>query len=179
MSGSANLLLLIQTDQPADLGPGPRPGRWPIDKINASLKQCSGSIEPARLELVRALVLLWHDHLDPAHGIVQDLSEPNGAFVHGILHRREPDYSNAKYWFTRVGEHPAFLPLAKKVSALLETSGAGNLKTLLSPQNRWDPFAFVDHCQRAAGLPAHDPQTTLLRQIQQAETQTLLDHFGA
>ena len=176
MSGNPNLRKLLATDQPAELGPGPRPGRWPTEKVTAMLKECSASIAPGREPLVRALVLLWHDHFEAAHLIVQDLADPDGAFVHGILHRREPDYSNAKYWFRRVGTHPAFAELAKRVSSMLAAAESAGVRTQLLPRDRWDPFAFVDLCQRAAGQPKEE---RWLRQIQRLETETLLDHFGA
>src|SRR5687767_13390080 len=46
---------------------------------------------------------LYFDFLDESHAISQDLDTAEGSYWHGILHRREPDYPNAKYWFRRVG----------------------------------------------------------------------------
>src|SRR5206468_11060049 len=43
-----------------------------------------------------------------AHKIAQDLETAEGNFWHGIVHRREPDASNASYWFRRVGKHAVF-----------------------------------------------------------------------
>ena len=53
-------------------------------------------------------VWLLHDFLDESHTISQDIETPSGSFWHGIMHRREGDFGNAKYWFRRVGEHPVF-----------------------------------------------------------------------
>ena len=98
---------------PADapgLGPDPRPGRWSIAQVDAALERVfsARSLDAGQRALVRALALLWHDHLDEAHEIVQDHADGDGAYLHGIMHRREPDYWNAKYWFRRVGGHPFF-----------------------------------------------------------------------
>jgi hypothetical protein len=56
-------------------------------------------------------VWLLHDFLDESHTISQNIATPSGSYWHGIMHRREGDFSNAKYWFDRVGDHPVFASL--------------------------------------------------------------------
>jgi len=50
------------------------------------------------------LLALWHDargDWDAAHGIAQDVPDPDGAWVHAYLHRKEGDLGNAAYWYRR------------------------------------------------------------------------------
>ncbi|MBI1923612.1 hypothetical protein HYR99_05125, partial [Candidatus Poribacteria bacterium] len=47
---------------------------------------------------VQSGLLLWNDALDISHTISQRIENTTGSYWHGIMHRREPDYSNAKYW---------------------------------------------------------------------------------
>jgi hypothetical protein len=42
--------------------------------------------------------------------------------VHAIMHRREPDPWNSKYWWRRVGAHPCFPELARRAGAFLPTA---------------------------------------------------------
>src|SRR5579871_5932029 len=48
---------------------------------------------------------LWVDALDECHKIAQDLVSPTGSFWHAIMHRREGDFSNSKYWYHRCPNH--------------------------------------------------------------------------
>ena len=52
-------------------------------------------------EAIKSGLLLWNDALDESHTISQELGNQTGSYWHGIMHRREPDYSNSKYWFGR------------------------------------------------------------------------------
>jgi len=131
---------------------------------------------PSR-ELIRALVLLWHDHLESAHHIAQEIETPDGSLVHAIMHRREPDYWNSKYWWRRVGKHPCFPELGRRVTDFLEVKGDRELAAKLAPRGEWDVFAFVEACQSVAGLLSSDEQVNLLREIQRIETEVALEYF--
>lgn len=64
---------------------------------------------------------LYVDDLDRSHRVSQKIDTPTGSFWHGIMHRREGDFSNSHYWFRKTGQHPA----------MDDVSG-------------YDPHAFVD-----------------------------------
>lgn len=50
---------------------------------------------------IQAAIWLYVDDLDRSHTISQGIPGPVGAYWHGIMHRREGDFWNAKYWFRR------------------------------------------------------------------------------
>lgn len=56
---------------------------------------------------LQAGLWLFADELDRSHTISQGISDATGSFWHGIMHRREGDFSNSHYWFNRTGHHPA------------------------------------------------------------------------
>src|SRR4029077_769109 len=104
-------------------------------------------------------VWLLHDCLDESHIISQDIGTTSGSFLHAIMHRREGDFSNAKYWFRRVGHHPVIDELAANAH---ELNGA------------FDPAAFVDACQTA--LRSGGAAADFCRRVQQLEWELLFDH---
>lgn len=114
-------------------------------------------------EMARAcLAGFWlrFDYLDESHRISQELHGPEGSFWHAIMHRREGDFGNSKYWWRRVGVHPVFEPLGEE---------AGRLGVF--PSTEWDPYRFVDMVE-AAG----PEETEVLQQLQDREWTLLFNH---
>lgn len=168
---------LLATDQPPALGPGPRPGVLDLPSLEARLDDelPRAGLKGNALALARSLILLWHDHLDASHQLSQLLHSADGSYVHGIMHRREPDYGNAAYWFRKVGDHPAFEPLARRVASRLDEPSSGEWKSRLLPGGKWDPFAFIDACESAERGSGDAKLGGLLRDIQADEFEILLE----
>jgi len=158
-------------------GPGPRAGVQPETSLERALDELfrRGKLPIPKQQLIRALILLWHDHFEAAHVIAQDIDNADGAFVHGILHRREPDYWNAKYWFRRVGRHAAFSIIAERAAGLLESQKEHSLQKEIMPGGEWNAFAFVDLCEEASGRAADKGLVEKLKQIQAIEFEVLLE----
>lgn len=125
---------------------------------------------------LRALLLEWNDHHDEAHAIVQDCSDPTGSLIHGILHRREPDYGNAEYWMRRVGKHPCYRSLSTVLRASeFDWTAAQELKTRLLPGDDWSPVGMIESCESAITLPSSHPLYGCLMRVQQAEFRCLAE----
>jgi hypothetical protein len=107
------------------------------------------------------------DFHDESHAISQDLNTPEGSYWHGILHRREPDYWNAKYWFRRVPKHPIFAALAADAAELTQDAATPAGSEYLLRQAMWDASAFVDLCEKAAS--GREDLVLLCRRIQRRE----------
>ncbi len=156
---------LLTRQEPALLVPS---GVW-SPELDREIERLDPGKDPAR-QAVKAGLFLWNDDLDRCHTIAQDLEDEFGAYLHGVMHRREPDYGNSKYWFRRVGDHPLFLQLHAAALDLL--SGAPELKstrTALEKAKRWDPFRMVDWCESAA----EEREVAFLRTMQALEIQGL------
>lgn len=96
--------------------------------------------DPACVPLLRALLLYRFDAIDDAHRIVQDDASGPGAYLHGMIHRREGDLDNARYWFRRTGPLTFFGDLHRVASAVSPDA---------AKQSDWDPYLFVGLVEQA------------------------------
>jgi hypothetical protein len=170
---------LLENARCNELGPG-RPHSSRREALEAL--GAESLVEPQRLrnrEMALACVAgLWlrHDFLDESHRISQDIPGPTGSYWHGIMHRREPDFGNAKYWFRRVARHPIFAELAIEAGRFAGAAGdgVGPEAAYLSEQADWDALRFVDLCQ--AAIDGRPSLRTLCMEIQQREWELLFDY---
>jgi hypothetical protein len=151
---------LIDPPRLMDLGPG-----VPNEAVRASLTALTPeTLVPHHRDADMAaacLAGLWllHDFLDESHRISQDLPSSTGSYWHAIMHRREPDPSNSKYWWKRVGPHPALAMLREQAPSLGYTFP--------------HPAAFVDLCERVRGTGSADED--LAKRVQLLEWRLLFD----
>lgn len=162
---SPELAELIRLIPLAPLGPG-RPHPEVRPRLEA-LGDADISGRPADRDMAaccRAGLWLAFGYLDESHEISQAVRTAEGSYWHALMHRREPDHSNAAYWLRRVGAHPIHAELAR-AAAELGYGGKGP---------GWDAFAFNDACARHRGEGGAAEE--LLREVQRAEWQLLFAH---
>lgn len=141
-----------------DLGPG-----VPNEAVREQLRHLSVETlfagNPVRdADMARCCIAaLWlhNNFLDESHTISQEIETTAGSYWHGIMHRREPDAGNAKYWFRRVGPHPVIDELKKTPHYV-------------------SPIDFIDFCERVRGSGSNDE--SVARHVQFLEWMLLFEH---
>jgi len=115
--------------------------------------------------LVRGGLFYALDAIHDAHTIFQDAEGDLGSYWHGMMHRREGDFDNARYWFRRAGALPVFGHLHGEVA---------DYSPDMSRQSSWDPYLFTGMCEQARH-GAEDERAELPR-LQRAEFDELFDY---
>ena len=127
-------------------------------------------VTPRQTTLLRAGLYLLHDFLDESHSQSQSMEGDRDADLwHAIMHRREPDYANAKYWCRRVTQHPIHGELAAQAVPILARAGITGFS-----QTTWDAAKFVDLCERVAHEDS--PANLAAREVQWLEMSLHLAH---
>jgi hypothetical protein len=177
---SPRLAQLVNEAPLNELGPGQRLKKVCEYLRTEPLTELFVPFQPRDTVAARACVaglLLLYDGLDESHTISQELHDATGSYWHGIMHRREPDYGNAKYWFARVRSHPIYPAVAEAAREIARESlphSAWPAANWLLEAGSWQAEAFVDLCQAAqkAGTQAD----LLCRNIQRKECELLLNY---
>lgn len=100
---------------------------------------------------IAAGLWLYVDDLERNHNVCQGIDTPTGAYWHGIMHRREGDFWNSRYWMRRAAGHP-----------------------LLQLRPDLNPIALIDAVEAAAGADAPE-----FVERQRAEWQALFEWCAA
>ena len=112
--------------------------KGPVPEARSPLKEAKVSeLFPDAFAPGAAMAGLWlyFSYFSEAHTIAQDIESAEGNYWHAIVHRQEPDGSNSRYWFRRVGDHPIFPSLMAEAKRLGYPGG-----------NHWSPDAFIHYC---------------------------------
>ena len=128
---------------------------------------------------LQAGILQLHDDLDGSHELSQSIEglgrRHAGDYWHAIMHSREGDFGNAKYWRRRVGRHPLFEDLAPIADEILAkcASPAASAWRVKVVGGGWNPHAFIDLCETC--VRGRDAELTrAAEEIQFAEMHLLL-----
>ncbi len=150
---------LVALPRLAALGPGS-----PVKAVEVGLRRFNPRTDLGTLvttsdaaRACQAGLWLYYDYLHESHEVSQELETPEGNFWHAVMHRREPDAANSKYWWRRVGPHPVLAQIREESPAL------GYAFT--------SPEEFVDFCERVRG--SNSPDENLAKRVQLLEWQLL------
>jgi hypothetical protein len=94
---------------------------------------------PQAFPVVRGGLLYALDDLDGCHEFFQNTASDLVGYWHGMMHRREADFDNARYWFRRAGAMPFFDTLHHRAAAVSPD---------MAKQPSWDPYLFTGQCEQ-------------------------------
>lgn len=153
----------------------------------ATLFQGQSIVSEAHAHLIRAALYVQNDDLKAAHAICQPMGRalPEANYWHGLIHRRESDFDNARSWFQRAESPGMAAALYKAVYDLLQRAiqmpdyGDARVHALaffrhLQELGAWDALYCLDLCRQCAN-EGSEAMRLLLEDIQRVEVETVFD----
>lgn len=178
LSAAAGHLLKLNPDAYAALvvtGAGCVEAKDLLESVKPAELLASGVVkQPEEADATLAGLWLWHDWLEESHAVSQGLHGPSGSFWHAIMHRREGDFGNAKYWYARCADHPVLPSLNAQGSAILNPLPADKSLLRLTATG-WNAGAFVDLVAQLHDQPS-DPRHAVAVALQRLEWRVLFNH---
>ncbi len=118
----------------------------------------------------KCLLLLWHDYMELSHHIADDERTTDFIYFHAIIHRREKDVFNSRFWFRQLDmRHIVISDIAKEVRTYLTEKGEIQLLESFVKDDGWIPLEFLEEINKALKMDSSDPFVKLLVDIQTIE----------
>lgn len=146
-----------------------------LEKVTADNLVSVPVVDPDEASAAVAGLWLLHDWLDRSHTISQGIETATGSFWHAIMHRREGDFNNSKYWYGKCRNHPSMAEMAHRGSQVVAASSA-SAQARSVVQRGWDPYALVDFIESFYDAADDHPPLKLAQELQRLEWEILFDH---
>ena len=131
----------------------PLPDQDLIQQITAAKEKEIAPATGPTASCIRSLLFLAAGGLSQAHRIVQEMSTTDAAYIHGVIHRVDDDFDNARYWFRGARVHPAAAEMYRRASASSPT---------MSQSAGWDPILVTDLLEKSRSSGVSEELQTLL-----------------
>jgi hypothetical protein len=125
--------------------------------------------------LVEAILGLRIGNIERAHEIVQSGSTSMDRYLHGVVHRIEGDYWNAKYWFQQINDRQLLAKVSDTISKApdsLEIFELSKSLGIFDDRGQFSPQCWVD-AQAALTNTSSPSDRELIQRVAQVEWETL------
>jgi hypothetical protein len=132
----------------------PPPDKQLVKRIAAAEDREIATVDGPEAKCIRSLLLFLTGGLEQAHRIVQELSTTDAAYIHGMIHRIDDDFDNARYWFRRASMEAATAEMYRRAAANSLTVASHPL---------WDPILVTEMVETSRTNGVTDELRAVLR----------------
>ncbi len=138
----------------------------------AQILSVANEVDCDDIAALRSALLLAAGDLDESHALSQNIHTPIGSYLHGIMHRREGDYGNAKYWFRLAGQLNCFSRMSDFVPrSVIDHIDAASLRM----KDGFDPNEFTNWYRKAKDSASTGRFRSVVSEISWQEWRCIMD----